>query len=56
VTDGAVEFDIVCGARNMAAATSSRWRSRAVLPNGVEIRKAKIRGKASEACSARSRN
>lgn len=49
VTDGAVEFDIVCGARNMAAGdVVALAKVGAVLPNGVEIRKAKIRGKASE--------
>ncbi len=49
VTDGAVEFDIVCGARNMAAGdVVALAKVGAVLPNGVEIKKAKIRGKASE--------
>ncbi len=49
VTDGATEYGIVCGARNMkpgdvvALATVG-----AKLPNGMEIKKAKIRGQASE--------
>lgn len=49
VTDGAVEYDIVCGARNMSAGdVVALAKVGAVLPNGVEIKKAKIRGKASE--------
>jgi phenylalanyl-tRNA synthetase beta chain len=49
VTDGAREYDIVCGARNMKAGDAvALARAGAVLPNGLEIRKAKIRGQTSE--------
>ena len=49
VTDGAIEFDIVCGARNMASGdVVALAKIGAVLPNGVEIKKAKIRGRSSE--------
>ncbi len=49
VTDGASEFEIVCGARNMAAGdVVALAKIGAVLPNGVEIKKAKIRGRSSE--------
>ena len=49
VTDGATEYDIVCGARNMAAGDMvALAKVGAVLPNGVEIKKAKIRGRSSE--------
>lgn len=49
VTDGAREYDVVCGARNMKAGdVVALARVGAVLPNGLEIRKAKIRGQTSE--------
>jgi len=49
VTDGAVDFDIVCGAKNMSAGdVVALAKVGAMLPNGVEIKKAKIRGKSSE--------
>jgi phenylalanyl-tRNA synthetase beta chain len=49
VTDGSSEYAIVCGARNMKAGDMvALAKVGAVLPNGVEIRKAKIRGQASE--------
>jgi phenylalanyl-tRNA synthetase beta chain len=49
VTDGSSEYAIVCGARNMKAGDAvALARVGAKLPNGVEIRKAKIRGQASE--------
>jgi phenylalanyl-tRNA synthetase beta chain len=49
VTDGASEFGIVCGARNMKAGDAvALAKVGAVLPNGVEIKKAKIRGQQSE--------
>lgn len=49
VTDGTQEYRIVCGARNMKGGdivALSRVGSK--LPNGMEIRKAKIRGEVSE--------
>jgi len=49
VTDGSATFAIVCGARNMKAGDAvALARVGARLPNGMEIRKAKIRGQASE--------
>lgn len=49
VTDGAAEYGIVCGARNMKAGdVVALARAGAKLPNGAEIRKAKIRGQVSE--------
>jgi phenylalanyl-tRNA synthetase beta chain len=49
VTDGAAEYGIVCGARNMKAGdVVALARVGAKLPNGAEIRKAKIRGEVSE--------
>jgi phenylalanyl-tRNA synthetase beta chain len=49
VTDGEREYGIVCGARNMKPGDLvALARVGATLPNGVEIRKAKIRGEASE--------
>jgi phenylalanyl-tRNA synthetase beta chain len=49
VTDGNVEYGIVCGAKNMQAGDIvALAKVGAVLPNGVEIKKAKIRGHASE--------
>ena len=49
VTDGSSEYAIVCGARNMKAGDAvALARVGAKLPNGVEIRKAKIRGQISE--------
>jgi len=49
VTDGSTEFGIVCGARNMKSGDAvALAKIGARLPNGVEIRKAKIRGQASE--------
>ncbi len=49
VTDGSVEYAIVCGAKNMKAGDAvALAKVGARLPNGVEIRKAKIRGQASE--------
>ena len=49
VTDGTETFGIVCGARNMKAGDAvALAKVGAKLPNGVEIRKAKIRGQASE--------
>ncbi|MEW6721539.1 MAG: phenylalanine--tRNA ligase subunit beta [Thermodesulfobacteriota bacterium] len=49
VTDGASEYGIVCGAKNMQAGdVVALAKVGAVLPNGVEIKKAKIRGHASE--------
>ena len=49
VTDGSTEYGIVCGAKNMKAGDAvALARIGALLPNGVEIRKAKIRGQASE--------
>jgi len=49
VTDGTTLYGIVCGARNMKAGDAvALAKIGARLPNGVEIRKAKIRGQASE--------
>lgn len=49
VTDGATEYGIVCGAKNMKAGDAvALAKIGARLPNGVEIKKAKIRGVASE--------
>ncbi len=49
VTDGASEYGIVCGARNMKPGDAvALAKVGAKLPNGMEIRKAKIRGQASE--------
>ena len=49
VTDGSTEFGIVCGAKNMNAGDAvALAKIGARLPNGVEIKKAKIRGQASE--------
>ena len=49
VTDGSLEYRIVCGARNMKAGDIvALARAGAKLPNGMEIRKAKIRGEHSE--------
>ncbi|MGZ9137966.1 MAG: YtpR family tRNA-binding protein, partial [Candidatus Deferrimicrobiaceae bacterium] len=49
VTDGSAEFAIVCGAKNMKTGDAvALAKIGARLPNGVEIRKAKIRGQASE--------
>ncbi|GAB4230592.1 MAG: phenylalanine--tRNA ligase subunit beta [Deltaproteobacteria bacterium] len=49
VTDGAAEYAIVCGAKNMKAGDAvALAKIGASLPNGVTIRKAKIRGQVSE--------
>ena len=49
VTDGATTFGIVCGAKNMKAGDAvALAKVGARLPNGVEIKRAKIRGQASE--------
>ena len=49
VTDGSTSFAIVCGAKNMKAGDAvALAKVGARLPNGVEIKKAKIRGQASE--------
>ena len=49
VTDGTATFKVVCGARNMKAGDAvALAKIGAKLPNGVEIRKAEIRGRASE--------
>ncbi len=49
VTDGSREYPIVCGAKNMKAGdTVALARIGAKLPNGIEIKKAKIRGEVSE--------
>jgi phenylalanyl-tRNA synthetase beta chain len=49
VTDGSTSFGIVCGARNMKAGDAvALAKIGARLPNGIEIKKAKIRGQASE--------
>ncbi|MGE5663107.1 MAG: phenylalanine--tRNA ligase subunit beta [Deltaproteobacteria bacterium] len=49
VTDGASEYGIVCGAPNMKPGdVVALAKTGAKLPNGMEIRKAKIRGQASE--------
>jgi phenylalanyl-tRNA synthetase beta chain len=57
VTDGSTTFGIVCGANNMKPGDAvALAKIGARLPNGVEIKKAKIRGQASEGISARSRS
>lgn len=49
VTDGEREYAIVCGARNMAEGDHvALAKIGAKLPNGLEIKKAKIRGEQSE--------
>ena len=49
VSDGSREYGIVCGARNMKPGDIvALARTGATLPNGVEIRKTKIRGELSE--------
>ncbi len=49
VTDGATEYGIVCGARNMKPGDAvALAKIGAKLPNGMEIKKAKIRGQFSE--------
>ncbi|HEY5997516.1 MAG TPA: phenylalanine--tRNA ligase subunit beta [Candidatus Deferrimicrobiaceae bacterium] len=49
VTDGSREYAIVCGAKNMKAGdVVALAKVGAKLPNGAEIKKAKIRGEASE--------
>ena len=49
VTDGSTTFGIVCGAKNMKPGDAvALAKIGARLPNGVEIKKAKIRGQASE--------
>ncbi|HWS15813.1 MAG TPA: phenylalanine--tRNA ligase subunit beta, partial [Candidatus Methylomirabilis sp.] len=49
VTDGSTTFGIVCGAKNMNPGDAvALAKIGARLPNGVEIKKAKIRGQASE--------
>ncbi|HEY3490733.1 MAG TPA: phenylalanine--tRNA ligase subunit beta [Candidatus Deferrimicrobiaceae bacterium] len=49
VTDGEREYPIVCGAKNMAAGDHvALSKIGAKLPNGIEIKKAKIRGEISE--------
>ena len=49
VTDGSTTFGIVCGANNMKPGDAvALAKIGARLPNGVEIKKAKIRGQASE--------
>ncbi|MGE5188480.1 MAG: phenylalanine--tRNA ligase subunit beta [Gemmatimonadota bacterium] len=49
VTDGTAEYGIVCGAPNMKAGdVVALAKTGATLPNGMEIRKAKIRGQVSE--------
>jgi phenylalanyl-tRNA synthetase beta chain len=49
VTDGAAEYPIVCGAKNMKVGdVVALARAGAKLPNGAEIKKAKIRGEISE--------
>jgi phenylalanyl-tRNA synthetase beta chain len=49
VTDGTTEYAIVCGARNMKTGDAvALAKVGAILPNGVEIRKAKIRGQSSD--------
>jgi phenylalanyl-tRNA synthetase beta chain len=49
VTDGTDTFGVVCGARNMKAGDAvALAKVGARLPNGIEIRKTKIRGQASE--------
>ncbi len=56
VTDGASEYGIVCGAPNMKPGdVVALAKVGAKLPNGMEIKKAKIRGQSSEGmlCSER---
>ncbi len=49
VTDGSTTFGIVCGAKNMKPGDAvALAKIGARLPNGMEIKKAKIRGQASE--------
>jgi phenylalanyl-tRNA synthetase beta chain len=49
VSDGTREYEIVCGARNMGPGDAvALARAGAVLPNGTEIRKVKIRGQVSD--------
>ena len=49
VTDGSTTFGIVCGAKNMKSGDAvALAKIGARLPNGMEIKKAKIRGQASE--------
>ncbi|GAB4371882.1 MAG: phenylalanine--tRNA ligase subunit beta [Deltaproteobacteria bacterium] len=49
VTDGSREYDIVCGAKNMREQDIVALAlPGAKLPNGMEIRKTKIRGQSSE--------
>jgi phenylalanyl-tRNA synthetase beta chain len=49
VTDGTTEYAIVCGAKNMNPGEMvALAKIGAHLPNGIEIKKAKIRGQASE--------
>ena len=49
VTDGSKEYNIVCGAKNMGAGdVVALAKAGAMLPNGLEIKKATIRGCASE--------
>jgi len=49
VTDGSREYAIVCGAKNMKQGDIvALARTGAKLPNGMEIKKAKIRGESSE--------
>ncbi len=49
VTDGEREYGIVCGAKNMSEGDHvALSKIGAKLPNGLEIKKAKIRGEASE--------
>jgi len=49
VVDGSREYGIVCGAKNMQAGDIvALARPGAKLPNGMEIRKTKIRGQSSE--------
>ena len=49
VTDGSTIYGIVCGAKNMKPGDAvALAKIGARLPNGMEIRKAKIRGQASE--------
>ena len=49
VTDGSTQYGIVCGAKNMKAGDAvALAKIGARLPNGIEIKKAKIRGQASE--------
>jgi phenylalanyl-tRNA synthetase beta chain len=49
VTDGEREYPVVCGAKNMVEGDHvALSKIGAKLPNGIEIRKAKIRGEVSE--------